>query len=67
MNGKIIDINGTETIVSLDDSSMLHIPTHTLSNSYCVGDTIKLDVNNISNSINNGHCAPLCQKIIDFL
>lgn len=66
MNGKIIDVNGVETIVSLDDTTMLSIPTHTLSSGMVIGDSIKLDINNIPNSLNNGHNAPLCQKLMDF-
>lgn len=66
MNAKILDINGTEAIVSLEDTTLLSLPTHSLANNCAIGDTIKVNVNNIPNSINNGHCAPLCQKLIDF-
>lgn len=66
MNAKIIDINGTEAVVSLDDTTIYSIPVHSLSNNYAIGDTVKLDINNIPNSINKGHCAPLCQKLMDF-
>lgn len=66
MNAKILDINGSEAVVSLEDTTTFSIPIHTISNNYLIGDTIKLDTTNIPKAINNGHTAPLCQKLMDF-
>ena len=66
MNAKILDITGTEAIITLDDTTIISLPTYTLQNTHQVGDSINLDIANLSSSINNGHCAPLCQKLMDF-